>query len=400
MGKQWGNAGKWGYWQGAFSPKSQWQKWGGHKGDGKQNKHGEGQNQQQSEPLFPAYDNKKGGAAKVQTSQSSGSDLLTVVSSTSFENTMIKDLQKLLNVARKSEQKVLKIQQDRTERVRMWKDWERQLKQCYVAERQRHISSLEGLDKDLREAISQQESAREEVRRAATGQAPAQMDIQSGDEIDAQFAALMEEDETAIEELANEDVLRRALQSAAASLTATPPPSKAVPRTPYPGRQTAALQGNSSRVQPFPPPKPLSSVAYPTADLNPLPSPVANQDPYQPPAPSLPAPPAEPKSTSHGKNKTRAALKDAAKPAGPIGRKVLTHSPNRVEELCNQAMKELLAQREGHGGGDISSYAGQHASLSGGAPASAVGQAKHFILEDDDWPEEGQEPAGGQAEMD
>ena len=82
-------AGRCGYWPGAFSPGAPRRK-DKQKQKDKKNTGGEDE-QKNKKPLFPAYDNKKGGVAKVQPS--SGTDLIRVVSS-SKEDTIVRDLQR------------------------------------------------------------------------------------------------------------------------------------------------------------------------------------------------------------------------------------------------------------------------------------------------------------------
>ena len=85
-------AGKWGYWPGAFSPGAPWRKdKQKNKQKDKKDKGGEGE-QKNKEPLFPAYDNKRGGVAKVQPS--SGTDLIRVVPSS---KEIVPDLQRGLS---------------------------------------------------------------------------------------------------------------------------------------------------------------------------------------------------------------------------------------------------------------------------------------------------------------
>ena len=68
--------------------------------------------------VFPAYDAKKGQVPKA--SAPATADLLTVVSTTPVrEDSLVRNMQRVLNSARKAENRVAKIQEDRRERVRL-----------------------------------------------------------------------------------------------------------------------------------------------------------------------------------------------------------------------------------------------------------------------------------------
>ena len=100
MSETWRGSGGWGYWQGA-----PWRQ-KGNKQNGKQGKGSDGK-EQPSLPTFPAYDNKKGGTAVVQLTQTS--EHIHIVQTQRRDDTMVKDLQRTLNLARKAKNKVMKI---------------------------------------------------------------------------------------------------------------------------------------------------------------------------------------------------------------------------------------------------------------------------------------------------
>ena len=406
MSGKWDSAGsgQWGYWPGAFSPRAPWhkdkkdKKWKGR--DGKDGKDG-----QKEDSLFPAYDNKKGGTAKVK--MQTGEELVTVLATTRTSDTIVKDLQKLLNCARKAENKLAKIHADRAEKMQQWKDWEQQLKRCYATERQRHVSNLARLDKELEEAREQQELARQEVRQMAAGQAASPMEVVPTEDVDAQFAALMEEEDVSPgEESANEDVLRRALQ-ASLEFPSTPPTMRSLPRTPVPKpvQKPAPLmvtaQASGSRLQPFPPPKPMQTGPYPVQDLNPMPSPHAVADPYQGVllqqgglqmghAPAISPPVIRPKT------KSRTPLKDSAKPTGPLGRHLVIHSPNKLEEKRSAAMQQIAMSSLPTGLGETKDTKGPHDAGRGGTITMPV----ETVLQDDDHSDETATHQAAGAELD
>ena len=395
---EWSNTGSWAYWHGA-----PWRQRGA-KPNGKAKGDPSNKEKDQQPPLFPAYDNKKGGA---DLGQGKGNaDLVRVVSTTRTEDTLVKELQRALNHTRKIESKVAKIQGDVQEKKQQWVQWERQLKQCYIAEKKRHSSNLESLGKELAETLQLQEAARAEVRRIAAGQSSAPME-EDAIEGEDQFAALMADEEPSPwGEDVNEEVLMRALQTATQGPPTTPPSGRPCPRTPY-SRQAAAkvapqpnvaqTSGMGSRLQPFPPPRPAATQAYPAADLNPLPSPTAHADPYQvviqsgdSGASTAPVKMNRPKP----KLGARVPLKEQAKPSGPMGKRVITHSPSKVEEMRAAAMKQLF------GGNCTGDPGGAQTSMPASTAVAHPG-AQHFSIQDDDGPEQdGTASAGLEGIMD
>ena len=271
----------------------------------------------------------------------------------------------------------------------MWQAWERQLKQCYTAEKRRHSGNLEALQKELSEALLQQDSARKAVRQIAGGQDALPMEVCSMEE-DLQFEELIASEQSPAEEDMDEEVLQRALQMANRSSPVTPPVTRTHPRTPHQTQQRGvsgveASLRNSSRLQPFPPPKPLQNLTHhPAADLNPLPSPAAREDPYQDGV--LPSSQSSmPQTTSGGKAKikhqSRAPVKEGAKPTGPVGKKVLLHSPSKLEELRANATQAVMHNNEPlDKGGTLRTPGGHESSL--------VTGTQHMMIFDDDGPDE------------
>ena len=274
MSQPWADKGGrgWHYWHGAWSPRAtappdQQQPPWHRKPNKQQDKHLQGQ------ALFPAYDAKRP-APKANMQQQP--DLLTVVSTSSTKDqSLVRDMQKVLNAARKAEQKVARTKEDKATKVRMWEEWEVQLKQQYLAESKRHQANIESLDRDLEAALKAQDMARAEVRRAADPESSQDVQMMApSSEMEVAFARLLDDARSdSWAQLENEEVLKRAMQASRLSGPSTPPTSTPLPRTPY-GRvlaprpkQQGAPPVMGSRLQPFPPPR-GAELRYPAADLN------------------------------------------------------------------------------------------------------------------------------------
>ena len=86
------------------------------------------------------------------------------------EVTMVQELQKAVDSARKMESKVKRIHLEQAERKAQWQNWEQDLKRTYVKERARFQAALNRLDGELQEALRAQEQARSALRQVANGQ--------------------------------------------------------------------------------------------------------------------------------------------------------------------------------------------------------------------------------------
>ena len=396
MGKQgsWGQqgqGGQWAYWPGAFaSPKqAPW-------------KHGQPQPKKDaanSKLQILAYDVKK--PSSMQQGQEAAAG----------EQSLVKELQRALNGARKAEGKVKKILADRDEKVTLWENWQKEVRAKFLQEKKRHQHNLTTLDQELKEALAQQDAARALVRKvAAEEQADgAQAALPEAMEEDG-FEQLIAEDEAdPWEDFANEEVLQRALSEAASRMPSTPPPTRAAPRTPCPKKSPAvrpqitasvralappgsssASSEASSRVRPFPPP--LAAPAAPHV-VEPPPSPLFGipvaADPYmfgdrqgqggtevaltKALVLSPNAPPKTPKA--------RVPVKDSAKPSGPVHHNI--GGVSRAELI--EAKRAALTVE---------------AAMSSGLAESPVGAppATTCVLQDDDNSPQEEPPGDKEAE--
>ena len=222
-----GGHGSWSYWRGTWSPSQKsnapWR-----------TEHQQQWNQNQHKKSFPHYD-------AVPRSERPA---LVEVASSSQSDGYVTDLQKAVNSARKSEQRVKKIQAERLERQEQWRSYEAELRRCYAQEKQRYKSALARLEKDEMDAAQEQAFAREQLRRVATGhQDVAMRPLESPEEQD--FDRLIQS--TGPDPLQEEDsdsVIRRALAhpvgvggvgapaSGGTYLATLSTPTRTVPRTP------------------------------------------------------------------------------------------------------------------------------------------------------------------------
>ena len=75
-----------------------------------------------------------------------------------------------VNTARRAEQKVKRILQERRDCQNQWQAFELDLKKCFATEKARFQAALAKLEKEEADAIFEQTSARTHLRRIASGQ--------------------------------------------------------------------------------------------------------------------------------------------------------------------------------------------------------------------------------------
>ena len=92
---------------------------------------------------------------------------LVEVASSSNGDGYVSELQRAVNQARKAEQRVKKIAQEKIDRMTQWKSYEAELKKCYSIEKNRFRNAVLKLEKDESEAMADQASAREALRKVA-----------------------------------------------------------------------------------------------------------------------------------------------------------------------------------------------------------------------------------------
>ena len=353
MGKQWGQHGGWSYWPGAFTPKRP--PWHKQKQQDQQQQNQDQTQRTSATVRIDAYDSKK------QSGAAPPEPLVQVISNTLTPgNTMVKDIQKAINVARKAENRLKKLEADRIEKGRLWLSWEKEVKQVYLQEKCRHAGNIEALDKEIREAKIAQDQARAQVRDIAAGDAAMDaVDLSnvpsSSQDVEEHLAALLSRDgqdpwedfgSTAEEQA----VLQRALLAAAAPRT--PLASMPCPRTPVPVAEPRRLPTSAapsgSRLVPFPPPKLQPGSAYTAVPGQSSASPPAATDPYLGAATPVPQPGGaltSPPLRMPRAPRTRTPVKDAARPTGPVQPlSISTSFQERADGKRMLAMQQLMEE--------------------------------------------------------
>ena len=329
---QWQHGRGKGKYQADYQGSDYWSHWSGSPATWQKHKQKQ-QQQSQDKGAFPQYD-----ARQVDVKQAERENLVQITEvrqpGTSSDATLVKDLQHLVNQARKAEQKVKRILTDQCTKQAQWSQYEKDMKQAFLKEKQRHQEALSHLEDELLRAVQVQDEARARVRTLAAGSeqsvedqnSPCQAeddawaaqvaDWESGNmPTDAQFSAVLQR------ALAGSAPAPAATVVASPATTTGPPvvtPKARIstPRSPMPKAAGPAAgsvpAAPSSRLQPFPPPR--------STGLSPALSPVAS-DPYLHPANVLTPPGQVGLHNSGGKHRTvriRSSIKDGAKPQGPL----------------------------------------------------------------------------------
>ena len=318
----------WSYWRGATSP-------GGKQGKGRGKAPWQDKvDNKQAQPrkvTFPHYDALPKGERPN----------MVEVASSSTGSGYVSDLQRAVNTARKAEQRVKKIVGEKTERVRQWKDYETELKRCYIAEKQRFRGALIRLEKEESEALQEQASARESLRQVALGLESEARPV-SMEEEDQDFELLTRSACTdRVEEEDADAVIQRAVEAgkqlpvAAASVgshVVTPLRRTRAPAMTPDNVHHTRLEG-------------LGDLrGGPPQDLTP--SMAAVSDPYLS-SPVLPSAPTPKISVRHKEAGVRAGLKDAMRPKQPIHHLATRSSPSLAEKLEAKRAQQMNSGQVG-----------------------------------------------------
>ena len=334
------DSGYWSYWPGSQ------QAWNKQK-----------QKNQQAQQSFPHYDSRE-----IAQNTQAGDVLILEVknAATGSDATLVRDLQQLVNQARKAEQRLKKLHGDRKRKELQWVQYEKDIKESFLQEKQRHQDTLHTLDEEIEKAARAQDEARARVRIAASGEVPRPpMDQQAATPDPwSEQVALWEMDQQACDSSFGE-ILQRAMQSThaeappcASSLgtetgaaPSTPVPRAVFPRTPPASRSAVPTpapppQVLGSRMQPFPPPRvpPLHGS-----------SPSAVTDPYLHPT-SVLSPQATASPGSGGRprmHRQRTPLKDGAKPHGPLHIRSTSPSASRVALVDSKRAQSMALMIDG-----------------------------------------------------
>ena len=259
MGKQgqgkWQSA-SWELWRGSYSPSSKakatgkppWKRPNGRAGE--------------ESAVFPAYDTMVPQQEEALRKKMDG----PVIDLEDPQSGMVPSVQKALNMARKAEQRLVKLQKERATSEQQWAAWVRSAKAAYLKERNRHAKTLETFDTDIAAARTSQKEAREMVCLAvdASRKEQAPMEIVEDNTWDEMIAGWDQEQEEHFD-----GVLRRAMAEHREALQRTPARASAhIPQTPQYGSRSpaygpdahagyAAADGQGPRVDPYPVVTPL-----------------------------------------------------------------------------------------------------------------------------------------------
>ena len=365
-------AGKWQYWSGSWSPSQQnggapWRK-------------GQGKGQEHKHALsFPGYD-----AAQKEEKHISEVASTREAEGDSYANA----LQRAINQVRKAESRVRKAHADQKTRATQWSNWVMELRRTFAKEKSRYQAAVSRLEREMEEALLEQEGARAGLRKVA---ASMEMDSFSRPsqtmEAGAEFDALMQE-EVCLEEPqeSNAEILTRTLQlgesrrtggdvgPALPELPATPP-AKRPPA--YSLEASTPLHGDKHvRQRMFQHPRTRSASASPGQTP-------AGSDPYLA-SPSTTTRRSSPAAGARKKLATpdgtgREGVKAAVKPAAP------KHTINPSQSLADK----LEARRRALTAGNPEVPALDRQGVPAGA-AGTAGPPQHHLLYDD---EEDKEPS-------
>ena len=191
-------SGRWQYWQGSWSPSQHskgapWRKNSGKNQDGK------------ASLSFPGYD-------VAQKEEQHISVVATVKEKDG--DTYANALQRAINLVRKAEARTRKAMADKKSRMVQWSNWVTELKKTYAKERGRYQAAVARHEREMEEALVEQECARSSLRKvAASMEVDAGPTTQEALDVGAEFEAIMQ-DGLGMEDYqeSNEDILQRTLQ--------------------------------------------------------------------------------------------------------------------------------------------------------------------------------------------
>ena len=108
-------------------------------------------------PRFPKYDDK---------AEKSDEPAICVISTQphSGRDSLVQDLQAGINLARKVETRVHKLDDEKNRRCAQWAQFQEDMPRSYQQEKMRHHQALLRLDGEIRDATTQQAEARERLR--------------------------------------------------------------------------------------------------------------------------------------------------------------------------------------------------------------------------------------------
>ena len=358
------SANKWQYWSGSWSPARQ--------GGGAPWRKGQGKGQENKNALnFPGYD-----SAQKEESHISEITSAKDTDGDSYANA----LQKAINQVRKAESRVRKAHSDQKARATQWNNWVMELRRTFAKEKSRFQSATSRLEREMEEALLEQEGARAGLRRVAASMEVDSLSRSSETvEVSAEFDAIMQEDWCLEEpQESNAEILRRTLQpgegcqkegAASAKLPELPatPPSKRLPA--YSLEASTPLHGGKLVKQ-----RVIQQPCTGSTSASPVQTPACS-DPYMA-SPSTTARRASPAAGARRKITTpdgtgREGVKSAVKPTAP--KHVASHSQTLADKL--EARRQALIVR----GPDVPITT---PSMASGEPKAVVPPQHHLLYDD------------------
>ena len=170
--------GRWQYWQGSWSPSQQSQSSGGAPW-----RKGHGKSQALSFPGYNAAKKEEQHIAEVTTLKDREGDGYATA------------LQRAINQVRKAEARTRKAQSDKKVWATQWTNWVAELRRTYAREKGRYQAAITRLDREMEEAVLEQEGARAALRKVATGmEESTYMGANEHVDLGADFDAIMQEE--------------------------------------------------------------------------------------------------------------------------------------------------------------------------------------------------------------
>ena len=311
------------------SPSQPWQVWRGSWGSapwkqsaaqpkgGKNKSKGGGKGKPQ-EKNFPACDH------------STPSDILVQEVRTVPSDSLLSELQKAINQARKLEGHVRKLQTSKTEKVQQWQKWEADLKASYCRERSRFCRDMNKLEKDTETAVEELEKARAHLRVVALeGQAEAvQQDSKNYDE---EFHMLLAGSPAVQGQMASQEEEDAVLQRAISAAQMAAPVVQTQAQPAHLGLSTPLRRTG------VPPMTPATKIAPPHQDCPAgqylaSPSEQALTDPYMRSPLATPGP-RTPIATRPKELLQRTGVKESIKPKHPVHPGTSRNSPSLADKL-------------------------------------------------------------------
>ena len=340
-----------------------WSYWGAHKGKPQWDGQGAAAAPQPNASRFPTYQQTKvtedsSAPAVEEDVDQAGSD----VAQTSH---FTRDLQRVLTQCRKAEQRLRRLQDQRSTKDKQWQQYQRELKAAFLEQKKQYTRDSAVLDRDLEQALHACNQAVAAVQDMASGRAASSAPMQvvhTQAEEDA-WDQLVGPSASPDMHVSQDAVLAQALQAAhalahnvqEASLPATrqPPLITVTPKrgtsqgTPRSAQRpvvppVAAMPKHSQLVGSFPatllPGPPDAQYLLPTS---------AAVDPYMPsPSQVLTPPPGRvglsPKARSPGRPKQRTSVKESAK----VTRVTQRHAEAHVASAEQARQQQLQMKRD------------------------------------------------------